>query len=204
MARTVYRNGRSAWSTVRSLIGCVILRHALDMNWRGSIQHFKRVQVIQLKQFAWPRSRPSELQRSQVAYLDSNGYRIVYVPNHPCADKRGRVREHRFIWHSHYGSIPDGYVVHHKDGDKANNELANLELLSELEHKQHHAPGRLPSIPRNKGQRSLLGRVCGVCGSLFVRKRGEVWKAERRGNTICCSKSCTLSLMNAARMKETA
>ena len=41
---------------------------------------------------------------------------------------------HRLIWEKSYGKIPDDYDIHHKDGDKQNNELNNLELIN---HKLH-------------------------------------------------------------------
>jgi hypothetical protein len=36
---------------------------------------------------------------------------------------------HRVIWQLANGTIPDGYVVHHKDHDKTNNNISNLELV---------------------------------------------------------------------------
>jgi hypothetical protein len=35
---------------------------------------------------------------------------------------------HRLIWTAFNGSIPDGLEINHKDGDKSNNALSNLEL----------------------------------------------------------------------------
>ena len=45
---------------------------------------------------------------------------------------------HRAVWIRHHGDIPDGYHVHHKDGDRANNQIENLELLTPKEHIHHH------------------------------------------------------------------
>ena len=47
---------------------------------------------------------------------------------------------HRDVWESIKGKIQDGFDIHHIDGDKANNDLSNLELLLKSEHtKKHHA-----------------------------------------------------------------
>jgi len=36
---------------------------------------------------------------------------------------------HREKWKFYRGEIPEGYVVHHKDGVKENNKMSNLELI---------------------------------------------------------------------------
>jgi len=43
------------------------------------------------------------------------------------------------IWEEHFGPIPPNHVVHHKDGNKLNNSINNLELMSKKQHQQHHA-----------------------------------------------------------------
>lgn len=48
---------------------------------------------------------------------------------------------HRLIFEDFYGDIPEGYVVHHKDGNRANNCILNLQLLSSKEHKRLHQIG---------------------------------------------------------------
>ena len=40
-------------------------------------------------------------------------------------------------------------VVHHKDGNKANNDIENLELTSLSEHTRQHQLGNIPSEPSN-------------------------------------------------------
>lgn len=49
---------------------------------------------------------------------------------------------HRMVWENAHGEIPDGHVVHHKDEDKTNNALSNLEMLTEYDHQSHHYPAR--------------------------------------------------------------
>ena len=49
-------------------------------------------------------------------------------------------RTHVYIMEEELGyTIPDGYVVHHKDGDKQNNIRSNLALLTIKEHNNAHA-----------------------------------------------------------------
>lgn len=48
-------------------------------------------------------------------------------------------RIHRYVWEYHHGEIPEGYHIHHKDHDKSNNDISNLELMLAKEHLSHHA-----------------------------------------------------------------
>lgn len=48
------------------------------------------------------------------------------------------VREHCFVWEQVHGPIPDGHVIHHKDGNDYNNNPRNLEALTRAEHNKHH------------------------------------------------------------------
>ena len=49
------------------------------------------------------------------------------------------AREHRFIYKQLFGDIPKGYVIHHKDGNKLNNQISNLELKSLSDHVSYHS-----------------------------------------------------------------
>lgn len=49
-----------------------------------------------------------------------------------------RKRLHRSIWEHHNGEIPEGYHIHHVDGDKSNNDIENLQLLSASQHQYLH------------------------------------------------------------------
>lgn len=55
-----------------------------------------------------------------------------------CADGLRKNWLHQFVYETEYGSIPQGYDVHHKDEDKSNNRPDNLELLSRKEHQEEH------------------------------------------------------------------
>ncbi len=51
--------------------------------------------------------------------------------------------EHRAVWESHNGPIPDGseWVVHHLNGDKLDNRIENLQLMRRADHTSHHHRG---------------------------------------------------------------
>ena len=71
-----------------------------------------------------------------------------------------KMDEHRYIMEQHLGrQLARDEVVHHKDGDKSNNEIENLELMSLSEHARQHQTGNTPSEEtRQKLSESLTGR----------------------------------------------
>lgn len=47
--------------------------------------------------------------------------------------KRKYLLVHRAVWESFNGSVPEGYEINHKDENRQNNNIENLELLTHLE-----------------------------------------------------------------------
>lgn len=45
---------------------------------------------------------------------------------------------HVLVYETFIGPIPKGYMVHHKDHDKFNNSIDNLEIMTAKEHNNHH------------------------------------------------------------------
>ena len=58
----------------------------------------------------------------------------VQIPVNDCAylhaGANKRVRRPRVIYEAFHGKIPDGYCVRHKDGDRYNDSIENLEIIS--------------------------------------------------------------------------
>jgi hypothetical protein len=78
-------------------------------------------------------------------YLSVQGYALF----------NGRL-VHRMVWEEHNGPIPRGHVIHHLNGDRADNRVENLSLMTRANHCSHHQP-RL-------GYRAPLKRTCSTCG----------------------------------------
>lgn len=77
-------------------------------------------------------------------YKLKNGYWANSMPIHA----------HRWVWINNYGAIPSGMDIHHIDGDKDNNQIENLEILTRSDHlKKHHNEG-LFDYDRNRKQLS--------------------------------------------------
>lgn len=49
-----------------------------------------------------------------------------------------RVLRSRWVWEQKNGSVPDGYVIHHKDHNTMNDDLDNLELMTVKDHLELH------------------------------------------------------------------
>jgi len=80
--------------------------------------------------------------------IDSCGYVRVYVgpkDSDKCLHKGyghycGSVREHILVMAEHLGRpLERGEVVHHIDGNKTNNDIQNLQLMTVTEHNACHA-----------------------------------------------------------------
>lgn len=83
--------------------------------------------------------------------IDEDGYVLVKSPDHPNRTKAGYVREHRLVMEKILGRfLLASEVVHHKDGNKANNDPGNLQVFSEnAEHLRHELTGRTPKYSQD-------------------------------------------------------
>jgi len=73
--------------------------------------------------------------------VSGEGYVQIFSPNHPFKTKRGYVREHRLVMEEHIGRyLKDDEIVHHINGDKQDNRIENLMIVSKVEHIKIHKP----------------------------------------------------------------
>ena len=71
--------------------------------------------------------------------IERTGYWYKSVPNHPNAGKLGYVAEHRLIMEHYLGRILDKEeAVHHINGNKKDNRIENLQIMSKAEHSSLH------------------------------------------------------------------
>lgn len=62
----------------------------------------------------------------------TKGYIMLWSPEHPLKNGDNYVMEHRLVMEKHLGRyLTPSEVVHHKNGDKQDNRLENLELVSD-------------------------------------------------------------------------
>jgi hypothetical protein len=98
------------------------------------------------------------------------------------------TRLHRIIWESQKGPIPKGFDIHHKDGNKLNNSIENLECIPHSEHlsmhmkansEKIHAWHKTPKGRKAMGEkakrcweeRTIHTITCQCCGNPFQAKQ---------------------------------
>jgi hypothetical protein len=106
-------------------------------------------------------------------YSDSNGYWMrQYV------GPEGKIVQkylHREVWEEHYGPIPPRYIVHHKDGDKSNYNIENLEMMEKGTHIRLHRRDageaqRIKKLKESWKKRPEKKYTCCHCGDEFYTK----------------------------------
>lgn len=141
-----------------------------------------------------------------MAWTDKRGYLVVYAPSHPLAQNNGSVKVHRKKWYDLRGVIPNGWIVHHKDNDKTNNKISNLEVMSPSDHaKEHNRRGDLHPNPQgaialvaytkkygpwNKGTAVFLEVKCFQCGTILTKPKWKIEFNKRRNMHIFCNHHC--------------
>ena len=101
-----------------------------------------------------------------------------------------------------HGPIPEGYHVHHKNGDKTDNRLENLEAITHGEHSARHiaekiGPYRAKAIAnslaaqlRNIEKRKQRRLRCVICGTIY--------RSGSRNPTRYCSSACVEAARSGA------
>lgn len=106
--------------------------------------------------------------------LTGNGYLQV---RWMVMGKRHHALAHRLVWRHFKGSIPDRLTINHKDGDKANNNLGNLELATYSEQAIHAR--RVLGKCRQDGEKNPAAKLTAseVVEIRRQRKSGQSLKA---------------------------
>lgn len=111
-----------------------------------------------------------------------------------------RKRMHVYVWEHYNGEIPTGYEVHHKDRDKSNNDISNLELLTASEHRKRHAE-ELTDEQREWFRNNLEEKARPKASEWHKSEKGREWHRKqyeqygevlrRRGSVVCinCGKT---------------
>ena len=106
--------------------------------------------------------------------INQRGYYEIYMPRHPFCDSKGFVREHRlrmeeWLRVSNPGHpclvelngvkyINRGWVVHHKNEDKLDTRISNLDVQQNPEHSRDHAKKRWKAYADTKDERNEISR----------------------------------------------
>ncbi len=88
-----------------------------------------------------PAKKPEARQKMRLAklgkgsgWIDAGGYRCKSVDG-----KKVFIHQDTWLKHNKRNRLPNGYIIHHKDLNRKNNNIKNLKLMLDLDHRKLHA-----------------------------------------------------------------
>lgn len=123
-----------------------------------------------------PAKHPIQVFNAVRYYLKPSGYFVC--------NSRGVVTTrylHRAVWESAHGGIPPGMAIHHKDHDKANNDLANLELIPIGQHARYHGRKRASEDPEAAARH--MAAIRPAASQWHASPEGKAWHEEHGKRT---------------------
>jgi len=100
-----------------------------------------------------------------IGVINSKGYSMIFAQN-TNVDKLQCIGAHAIVWMYFNGRIPSNNVLNHKDGNKLNNSLKNLELVSIAQNNQHASKTGLINVLRGEKK----------CNALFKDRAVLYWR----------------------------
>jgi hypothetical protein len=88
-------------------------------------------------------------------------------------NKRHSLVVHRIVWQAFHGKIENGLQINHIDGNKKNNRLENLELVTAQENSIHAVKTGLRKTV-NTGKKVLSKEDIAAIKFFYVRRYGQV------------------------------
>lgn len=114
-------------------------------------------------------------------YIDNRGRFRVWMPTHPRSYNEGYILRAIVTYEKYHNVIvPKEMDIHHKDGNRLNDSIENLEMLSH---------GRHAVLTQSKRTlESQITKICEHCKNTFIIKRGRL--NDRTRASRFCSLSC--------------
>lgn len=122
-------------------------------------------------------------------YIEYNGN--VYRLTGGYYKKHITIFLHRQVYEDHYGPIPKRFHIHHKDGNKLNNNISNLECLSESDHHRKtwkNDDGTKKELARKNIKKAIEWRKKPEAKPILSKKNKKAW--QKRFFEKCICKKC--------------
>lgn len=115
------------------------------------------------------------------AIFDNKSFRLDKRTGYYLSSTNGedgkRKRLHIYVWEKHNGKVPEGHHIHHIDHDKSNNEISNLQIMTEHEHLSHHAR-TMTEETRKKKRNNLIENAVPKSKAWHKSEAGRKWHSE--------------------------
>lgn len=84
-------------------------------------------------------------------------------------------RLHRTVWEYHHGEIPNGYHIHHIDGNRSNNGIDNLALIVAESHLREH----MKNQDRRDICKECIKKAIAAAPAWHKSEDGKAWHSKR-------------------------
>src|SRR3990167_6491526 len=130
------------WKVMRDYLMVARRKASLTMKKKGYPAHFRKFRDSHTNFSQYCSERTKSLWKSpgfrakyrlsrMKSRQKSGGYYWVYKPLHPYCNSRGYVPEHRWVVEQVTGKLLEKtHIVHHLDGNRLNNDLENLVIMT--------------------------------------------------------------------------
>ena len=98
---------------------------------------------------------------------------LILCPEHPNATKKGYVYLHRLVVEKSIGRyLRKDELVHHKDRNRSNNDISNLEIMTWKEHMKLHITKHVGCVIEGCSRKHRARGYCAYHYNLWLKQQG--------------------------------